>query len=125
MLFDAVTFIEAANTYIKILLSHFAVGGLSCMQSDTEAFYSLIENLSEHTTNLEKSLGEGGGQKVRTVFMNLSGIEKKDFKPDTKKISEFKEFLRNEPNRVIKNSFSFIMLLQSHKVKFEQKKGAV
>lgn len=115
MMFDAISFIEASNTFIRLLLCHFSISGLNCMQYNTDDFYSLLDRLSESTHSLYKALGDRVGE-AKVVFMDLEGTNKKDFTPESKKISEFKEFLRNEPNRVIKNSFSFIMLLQNKKV---------
>lgn len=114
-MFEAVTFIEASNAYTKNLLAHFSIGGLSCMQYDTDVFYTLMDKLGEQTRSMIKCLNPGRVGEAEKAFMNLENTVKKEFLPDAKKVSEFKEFLRKEPNRVIKNSFSFIMLLQNHK----------
>lgn len=90
------------------------------MQYNTDDFYSLLNKLNENTHSLYKAVGDRVGE-AKAVFMDLEETDRKDFSPETKKISEFKEFLRNEPNRVIKNSFSFIMLLQNKKAFKEAK----
>lgn len=120
MMFDAISFIEASNTFIRLLLCHFSISGLNCMQYNTDDFYSLLKKLNENTHSLYKAVGDRVGE-AKAVFMDLEETDRKDFSPETKKISEFKEFLRNEPNRVIKNSFSFIMLLQNKKAFKEAK----
>lgn len=118
MMFDAITFIEASNTYIKLLLSHFSITGLNCMQFNTDEFYSLLGKLNSQTQKVYAAMGSERVGEAKAVFMDIGEPDKKAFTPDPRKISEFKEFLRNEPNRVIKNSFSFIMLLQNKKEVF-------
>lgn len=113
MMFEAISFIEASNAYIRLLLNHFNINGLNCLQFNTEDFFVNLEKLAGQTTKLYQAVEADRVGDAKAVFPDLSGLTKKDFAPEPRKISEFKEFLRNEPNRVIRNSFSFIMLLQN------------
>lgn len=113
MMFEAISFIEASNAYIRLLLNHFNINGLNCLQFNTDDFYGNIDKLCSQTTKLYETVEADRVGEAREVFPDLSKITKKTFVPEPRKMSEYKEFLRNEPNRVIKNSFSFIMLLQN------------
>lgn len=114
MMFEALTFIEASNTFVRHLLSHFNITGLNCLQHNTDEYYSLLEKLKISTEKLASGNNKGEGDLSR-IFFPITQTEKKYFTPEPRNLSEFKEFLKNEPNRVIKNSFSFIMLLQNKK----------
>lgn len=122
MMFDALSFIEASNVYIKLVLAHFNINGLSCLQYNTEGLYSLLERLNKSTDDFFKKIGPERAGKGHKVFFHIGGeeISRKDFVPEAKSVSEFKEFLRNETDRVINNAFSFIMLLQNKKNLIEE-----
>ncbi len=122
MMFDAVSFIEASNVYIKHVLAHFNITGLNCMLYNTEELYSLMEKLNRSTADFFAKLGPervGEGQKVFHIIGG-ENVSRGDFSPEKVKVAEFREFLRNETNRVINNSFSFIMLLQNKKDLLEE-----
>lgn len=112
MMFDAISFIEASNTYIRLVLSYFNITGLSCLQFNTEDFYAMLEKMNESTLNIYNTIEKGSAELAKEVFIIIGEPEKKEFLPEPRNLSEFKDFLKNEPNRVIKNAFSFIMLLQ-------------
>lgn len=116
-MFDAVTFIEASNVYIRTVLAHYKITGLNCFQYNIEELYILMDKLNKNIMgfyNKLKTERAGECNKVFFYIKNQDGqVQRKNFLPETQRLSEFKEYLRTETNRVVNNAFSFIMLLQN------------